>query len=94
MVRTFPKGCEKIAHLTGPAPQAPDLASTAGDVEDSMLMSWLWSSILPEVSRNYMFLSTTKDIWETVKRIYSKVQDAFVIFEIKTKINITCRDLC
>ena len=36
-----------------------------------------------------MFLFSAKDIWETVKCTYSKVQDALVIFEIKTKISGT-----
>jgi len=36
-----------------------------------------------------MFLSFAKEIWDTVKCTYSKVQDASIIFEIKTKINST-----
>ena len=67
---------------------------TAWDVEDSMLMLWLWSSIQPEGNKNYIFLSTTKDIWETVKRTYSKVQDAYVVYEIKTKISSTKQSSC
>ena len=43
----------------------------------------------PEVSKNYMFLSTAKDIWETVKRTYSNVPDASIVYEIKTKISST-----
>ncbi|KAG8381704.1 hypothetical protein BUALT_Bualt05G0000400 [Buddleja alternifolia] len=89
LVRTFLKGRGKIAHLTRPVPQTSDPAFAAWDIEDSMLMSWLWNSMQPEVSKNYMFLPTAKDIWDTVKRTYSKVQDASVIFEIKTKITST-----
>lgn len=40
-----------------------------------------------EVSKNFMFLSLAKEIWDTVSQTYSKVQDALVIFEIKTKIS-------
>ncbi|KAG8373611.1 hypothetical protein BUALT_Bualt11G0042300 [Buddleja alternifolia] len=89
LVRTFLKGRGKIAHLTGPVPQTSDPAFVAWDIEDSILMSWLWNSMQPEVSKNYMFLPTSKDIWDTMKRTYSKVQDASVIFEIKTKITST-----
>ena len=39
----------------------------------------------PEVSKNFMFLTSARDIWETMRKTYSKVQDASVIFEIKTK---------
>ena len=36
-----------------------------------------------------MFLSTTREIWETIQQTYSKVKDALVIFDVKTKINAT-----
>ena len=82
-------GRGKIAHLIEPTPKTFDPAFTAWDIKDSMIMSWLWSSMQPERSKNYMFLSLSKDIWEMVKQTYFKVQDASVIFEIKTKINGT-----
>ena len=62
LVRTFLKGRGKISHLTGPAPKSTDPGYSAWDTEDSMLMSWLWNSMQPEVSKNYMFLPTAKDI--------------------------------
>ena len=43
LVRIFLKGRGKIAHLTRLTPQAFDPAFTAWDVEDSILMSCLWS---------------------------------------------------
>ena len=85
----FLKGRGKIYEVIGPAPKASDPMFVAWDIEDSMLMSWLWSSMQLEVSKNYMFLSTAKDIWETIKRTYSKVQDASIVYEIKTKISST-----
>ena len=42
-----------------------------------------------EVSENYMFLASAKEIWDIVKQTYSKVQNASVIFEIKTNISST-----
>ena len=36
-----------------------------------------------------MFLASAKEIWDTIKQTYSKVQDALVIFDLKTKINNT-----
>jgi len=90
-VRTFLKSCGKISHLTSPTPKTSDPALAAWDADDWMLMLWLWSSMLPKVSKNYIFLSIAKDIWETIKKTYSKVQDALVVFEIKTKISSTKR---
>uniref|UniRef100_A0A6N2M428 Retrotransposon gag domain-containing protein n=1 Tax=Salix viminalis TaxID=40686 RepID=A0A6N2M428_SALVM len=37
----------------------------------------------------YMFLNTTKDVWDAVKQTYSKVKDAALIYEIKTKLSTT-----
>ncbi|XP_020249452.1 uncharacterized protein LOC109826836 isoform X2 [Asparagus officinalis] len=54
-----------------------------------MVMSWLWNSMLPEISDTCMFLNTAKEIWEAVKQTYSKVRDAAQIYEIKTKISST-----
>ena len=52
-------------------------------------MSWLWNSMLLEISDIVMFLSTTKEIWDVVKLTYSKIHDATQIYEIKTKVAAT-----
>lgn len=54
-----------------------------------MVMSWLWNSMVPEISDTCMFLPTAKEIWEAVEKTYSKVGDAAQIYEIKTKIAAT-----
>ncbi|XP_071905634.1 uncharacterized protein [Coffea arabica] len=54
-----------------------------------MVMSWLWNSMLPEISDTCMFLSTAQDIWSTIRQTYSKAGDAALIYEIKTKISAT-----
>ena len=51
-----------------------------------MIMSWLWNSMLLEVSGTCMFLTRAREIWETVRQTYSKMQDVALIYEIKTKI--------
>ncbi|KAL6345553.1 hypothetical protein AAG906_017280 [Vitis piasezkii] len=56
------------------------------DEEDSMIMSWLWNSMLLDVSGTCMFLTRAREIWETVRQTYSKMQDVALIYEIKTKI--------
>ena len=88
-MRTFLKGKGKIAHWTESSPDAKDPNFAAWEVEDSLIISWLWGSMHSEVSKSYMFLSMAKEIWDTAKRTYSKVQDASVIFYIKMKISGT-----
>jgi len=49
-------------------PSLKDLKFTLRDEEDSMIMSWLWNSIMPEVCGPCMFLVTAKDIWDAVRQ--------------------------
>ncbi|KAG6775743.1 hypothetical protein POTOM_019236 [Populus tomentosa] len=89
IVKTFLKGKGKISHLMDNPPSPEDPKFTLWDEEDSMIMSWLWNSIMPEVCGPYMFLVTAKDIWDAVRQTYSKVKDAALIYEIKTKLSMT-----
>ena len=54
-----------------------------------MIMSWLWNSMLPEISGTCMFLTMAKEIQKTVRQTYSKVCDATQIYEIKQKNSTT-----
>jgi hypothetical protein len=87
LVRTFLKGKGKLSHLLGKGPSTRDSKFDAWDEEYSMVMSWLWNSMLPEISDTCMFLGTARDNWDAVKQTYSKVHDAAQIYEIKTKIS-------
>ena len=78
-----------MSHLQSTGPKPGDPKFDAWDDEDSMVMSWLWISMLPEISNTCMFLTTTKEIWEVVGQTYSKVCDAAQIYEIKIKISAT-----
>lgn len=40
----------------------------------------------------YMLLESSKEIWEMVRKTYSKVQDASVIYQIKTRMASTKQD--
>ena len=45
-----------------------------------MVMSWL---INLEIGQNFMFYSTTKEIWDSVKETYSDQENTSELFEIK-----------
>ena len=92
MVKTFLKGKRKLSHLRGTYPAQNDPTFVKWDKEDSMIMSWLWNSMLPEVSKTCMFLTILKKIWETICQTYSKIQDTALIYEIKTKITAIKQD--
>lgn len=87
-VKTFLKGKGKINHLLAVSPSFGDPKFAAWE-EDSVIRSWLWNSMMPEVCGPHMFLSTTSEIWEAVRQTYSKVQDAALIYEVKIKLSTT-----
>ncbi|XP_052197186.1 uncharacterized protein LOC127804368 [Diospyros lotus] len=86
LICTFLKEKGKLSHLEGTSPKDGEPVFAAWDEEDSLVMSWLWNSMTPEISDTMMFLTTTKEIWEAIKLTYSKVRDAAQIYEIKTKV--------
>ena len=45
----------------------------------------------PKISDTCMFLTTAKDIWDTVHQTYSKALDAAQVYEIKVKTRATKR---
>ena len=89
LIKTYIKGKGKLSHLIGPVVSKDDPRFVVWDEEDSQIMSWLWNSIQPEMSHTCMFLSTAKEIWESVCHTYSKVRDAAQTYELKTRIHNT-----
>ncbi|KAI9160081.1 hypothetical protein LWI28_004924 [Acer negundo] len=89
VVRTFRKGKGKVSHLFGTRPAEKDPKFAAWDEEDSMVVSWLWNSMPPDISDTCMFLPTAKDVWESIQQTYSKVKDAAQVYEIKAKTSST-----
>ena len=76
LVRTFLKGKGKLSHLLGKGPSKDDPKFVAWDEQDSMVMSWLWNSMLLKISNTCIFLGSSKKIWDAIQQTYSKVHDA------------------
>lgn len=77
------KGKEKINHLTCTSPKIRDPKFDAWDEEDSIVMAWLWNSMIPEISDTCMFLATAKDDQDEIQQTYSKAKDAAQVYEVK-----------
>lgn len=85
LIRTILKGKGKITHLLGTGPKQGDASFEAWDEEDSLIMAWLWNSMMPEISDTVMFMATAKDIWDAIQQTYSKAKDAAQVYEVKVK---------
>ena len=79
------KGKGKVSHVTDVALDEKDAKFKSWDEEDSMIMAWLWNSMVPEISDTCMFLKSAKEIWEAVEQTYSKAKDAAQIYDVKVK---------
>lgn len=54
LVKTFLKGKGKINHLLSASPSSGDPKFAAWEKEDSVIMPWLWNSMMPEVWTVYV----------------------------------------
>jgi len=85
LVRRTLKGKGKANHLTEYAPKEEDPKFTKWDEEDSMIMAWLWNTMIPEITDTCMFLNSAKEIWNAMDQTYSKAKDAAQIYDVKVK---------
>ncbi|XP_021889014.1 uncharacterized protein LOC110807995 [Carica papaya] len=63
-VRLFIQGKGCYAHLTGEviSPPATDSSARVWEIEDSMVMSWLITSMTPEIGENFLLYETAHEI--------------------------------
>lgn len=56
----------KLNYLLGISPKERDPKFAAQDEQDSMVMSQLWNTMVPEISDTIMFLRNAQDTWEAI----------------------------
>ncbi|KAF5467577.1 hypothetical protein F2P56_011815 [Juglans regia] len=54
-----------------------------------MVMAWLVNAMDEEISANYMFYSTAKELWDNVSQMYSNLGNYSQIYELQQKISNT-----
>lgn len=80
-------GKGKLGHLTGevkkPANNDPRLKSWRS--ENSMVIPWLINSMESSIGKPFLFIPTTKEVWDVVRDTYLDLENSSQIFELKTK---------
>ena len=89
----FSEEQREIKPFVGKGHSKDDPKFVAWDEQDLKVTSWLWNSMLPEISDMGMFLGSDKEIWDAIQQTYSKVHDAAQIYEIKTNFSSQARSL-
>jgi hypothetical protein len=57
------------------------------EAKNSTVMSWLLHSMQLEISQEYLFLHTTKEVWDAAAQTYSKVGNAALKYDLKRRIH-------
>ncbi|GAV66115.1 UBN2_3 domain-containing protein, partial [Cephalotus follicularis] len=88
------RGRGKIGYITGKV-QQPDVNDPTYEnyeLNNSIVMAWLIKSMESHISRTYLFLRTTKAIWDAFNKNYSYLENTSQDFEIKNKLKDLCQE--
>jgi hypothetical protein len=51
-----------------------------------MVMTWLVNPMEEEINNNYLCYSTAKELWESLKEMYSDLENKSQIYELTLKV--------
>lgn len=80
----------KLGYLTG-ATKAPDPTSATfpkWEAENAIVMSWLLHSMKPEISHTFMYLPTSKAIWDSMIQAYSRKGNKARMYDLRQKVSL------
>lgn len=81
-------GKGKLGYLTGeikkPANEDPTMKTWRS--ENSLLIAWLIHSMELATRKPFLFLPTSKDVWDAVRDTYSDFKNSSQIFGLKSKL--------
>lgn len=88
-VELFVMGRGKDDYLYGhmQIPSSTDPLFRQWKTENAMIMSWLISSMTPEIAHNFILYTTAADIWKAAKELYSQTDNVAEIYELETQVN-------
>ena len=72
-------------HLINSRPKDTDAHYLRWLDEEDVIFTWMLDSMKPEVSERFIDLDSIKDVWDTVIRLYSKLEDESRIAELNRK---------
>ncbi|CAL5365889.1 unnamed protein product [Camellia sinensis] len=87
----FLKSRGKMGYVDGriQAPSTTDSGYDQWEITNSLIMSWLIHSMVPELGEGYLSMETAQDIWEAVAVTYSRKGNFSQAFELRRSIEST-----
>jgi len=80
--RIFIGAQNKLAHLLKPPLADKDPTYVTWLTGDYFVITWLLNSLEEKICGNVMFLTTTKDMWDTLQVMYDNEKNPSRVFEI------------
>ena len=65
------------------APSTEDATYDKWEMENSIVMTWLIHSMIPEIGEGFLDMATAQDIWEIMANTYSRKGNSAQIFELQ-----------
>lgn len=89
VVEMFIIGRGKDDYLYGnmQIPLVTDTLYRQWKTENAMIMSWLISSMTPEIGNNFILYPTAVEILKASKELYSQTNNVAEIYELETQLN-------
>ena len=80
--------CRKIGYLHDPIkkPKETDPTFHTWDANNSIVMAWLVNSMEENIGENYVYYSTTKELWDAVYRAFSNLENSTQMFKLRNKV--------
>ncbi|XP_031489855.1 uncharacterized protein LOC116257354 [Nymphaea colorata] len=90
--RLFLSGRCKVGYITGRISPPPknDSNYEVWESENDMVMAWLMNSMEPHISSLFLYKETAKEIWDTLKEMYSEQNNLTRVYQLQLDIaNLT-----
>ena len=83
-IQMYIRGRGKLGYLTGERlqPAITDPQYAMWDAKNSMVMTWLVNSMEEDINCNYMCYPTAKELWDSVTKMYSDLENKSKIYEL------------
>ncbi|KAA0065740.1 DNA-directed RNA polymerases I and III subunit RPAC1 [Cucumis melo var. makuwa] len=88
-IKMFLEGRQQFGFLTGEIlrPSLGDAQERFWRVEDSFVRFMLISSMEPQIGKPLLYAATSKDLWDTTQKLYSKHQNAFHLYTLRKQVH-------
>ncbi|KAL4190129.1 hypothetical protein AMTRI_Chr08g210550 [Amborella trichopoda] len=79
----------KLGYITGKVVEPEDTGPSyeKWETKNLTVMSWLSHSMQPSISMGFLFLRTTKEIWDLVHQAYAQSKNVSRVYQLRKEIS-------